>query len=87
MAALVGFGCDALFYGAFSPITGETSRLLVCLGSYAFLFALSVYLWWVLRLEVQRSVGPNLTPILGSLANYLRCARLPVPGCFRNRLL
>jgi len=45
MAALVGFGCEAFFYGAFSASTGKTKLIThFCLGCYTVLFAMSIIL-------------------------------------------
>jgi hypothetical protein len=58
MATLVGFGCEAFFYGAFSATTGDTSRLLVYLGSHTVLLA-SINPYEVVPFLLDRSVNGN----------------------------
>jgi hypothetical protein len=75
MAALVGFGCEAFFYGLFSVPSRALARQVDCahspLGCYTILFALAIYL---------KFNGPNRTSsvkgplFILSVILYLSCS-------------
>ena len=72
MAALVGFGCEAFFYGAF--ITNNWKDKLIAhfpLGCYTILFALSIYLMFH---GPRRGIGYNKPIITLSGLLYLSCS-------------
>ena len=71
MAALVGFGCEAFFYGAFSANTRETSLSFISLGCYTVLFAMSVYLMFN---GPRRGNGVNRPIFIISILLYLSCS-------------
>ena len=72
MAALVGFGCEAFFYGAF--ITSNWKDELIAhfpLGCYTILFVLSIYLTFR---EPRRGIGYNKPIFIISGLLYLSCS-------------
>jgi len=72
MAALVGFGCEAFFYGAFPASTGKTSWVAhFPLGCYTVLFALSIYLMFQ---GPRRGIGFNKPIFIISGLLYLSCS-------------
>jgi len=70
MAALVGFGCEAFFYGAF---TIRQDKLIVhfSLGCYTILFAVSIYLMFH---SPRRGSGVNKPIFVISVLLYLSCS-------------
>jgi hypothetical protein len=72
MAALVGFGCEAFFYGAFPESTRQDSLIAHLFpGCYTILFALSIYLMFY---GPRRGIGVNKPIIIISGLLYLSCS-------------
>jgi hypothetical protein len=72
MVALVGFGCEAFFYGAFTASTGETGLIAhFSLGCHTVLFAVSVYLTSNAN---RRGRSVNKPIFIISVLLYLSCS-------------
>ena len=70
MAALVGFGCEAFFYGAFPASTGKLIAHFSP-GCYTILFAVSIYLMFH---TPRRGTGVNKPILIISGFLFLSCS-------------
>ena len=69
---LVGFGCEALFYGAFAVCTGKEKLIAhFSLGCFTVLFAVSIYLMFH---SPRRGASVNKPILIISGLLYLSCS-------------